>query len=99
MRKSITIPTKPAIVVGTLVLAAGVLTACNDKFEEPFKDAPRNGTDNGAATVIEMPDGFSNASMKCLKIDGKNTGVLLVSAYHGDEKYGSVTAVQSAACK
>jgi hypothetical protein len=81
------------------VVATFSLTAClGDKYTEPYRDAPRNGTDSGPAIVVEMPDGFSNGAAKCLVLNGKRTGVLFVSAYHGDHAYGAVTAVPSKAC-
>jgi hypothetical protein len=80
-------------------VAVASFTACSAKSQEPFKDAPRSGTDSGSAVTVEMPDGFSNAAAKCLVLDGHKTGVLLVSAYHGDHTYAAVTAVPSNYCK
>lgn len=65
-----------------------LLTGCNDKASEPFKDAPRSGKDNGsAADLIRMPDGFSNASTKC------DHGNRLYLAYHGDSAYAAIAVV------
>lgn len=74
---------------GAAAVAALILAGCTDgKFSEPFKDAPRSGTDNGApADLIRMPDGFSNAASKC---DGPNRVYVL---YHGDQPYGSIAVV------
>ncbi|MCM1977173.1 hypothetical protein [Streptomyces sp. G1] len=72
-----------------------VLSGCNEKHSEPFKDAPRSGTDNGApADVIRMPDGFSNAATKC------DHGNRLYIAYHGDSPYAAVAVVaQDPTCR
>ena len=70
-----------AAAVTVLVLVAA---GCSGKASEPFKDAPRSGTDNGApADVVRFPDGFSNWSTKC------DHGHRLYSAYHGDESYAA----------
>lgn len=87
--------------LGVLV-ATGALTACNaDKYVEPFRDAPRtNYSDTGAAEVVEMPDGFSNAATKCLHNDkGQLTGLRITTAYHGDNKYAAVSVVADPTCK
>lgn len=71
--------------VGVLALS---LSACNDKYNEPFKDAPRSGIDNGSPMdTIRMADGFSNVGAKC---DGPNRVYVL---YHGDKGYGSLAVV------
>lgn len=68
-------------------LALLALTGCS-KFAEPYKDAPRSGTENGApADLVRMPDGFSNLATKC------DHGNRIYVAYHGDAAYGSVVAV------
>jgi hypothetical protein len=65
-----------------------LLTGCGSKFEEPYKDAPRSGTDNGkSADLVRMPDGFSNLATKC---DHSNR---LYVVYHGDSAYGTVAVV------
>ncbi|MEU0940364.1 hypothetical protein [Embleya sp. NPDC005971] len=63
------------------------LTACGDKATEPFKDAPRAGTNNSPARIVTNPDGFSNVAAKC---DGPN---MLYVAYHGDNAYAAITVV------
>ncbi len=79
---------------GALALAAVTLTACgSDKASEPFKDAPRASTNRDAATVIEMPDGFSNLATKCVD------GVRYTVVFKNDEKYGSVSTVLDPSCK
>lgn len=79
------------VVAATFGVAAAalLLTGCGDKWSEPFQDAPRKGVNNGPATIITMPDGFNNVSFKC---NGR-TGVYVI--YHGDAKYGAVSAVAS----
>ena len=77
-----------AIAVG-LTVAVGA-AGCGAKFVEPFKDAPRSGVDNGgAADLIRMPDGFSNAATKC------DHGNRVYVAYHGDSAYGAIAVVAS----
>jgi hypothetical protein len=75
---------KAAVVAASVVLGVAVLTGCDNKFSEPFKDAGRSGQDNNApAGVISFPDGFSNWARKC---DGPN---MIYSAYHGDKAYAA----------
>lgn len=74
------------------VIALVTLTACGDKANEPFKDAPRDGSNNDPAVVIEMPDGFSNLATKCVN------GVRYTVAFHGDNHYGSVATVIDPTC-
>ncbi|MCQ1580411.1 hypothetical protein [Streptomyces parvus] len=79
------------IAIGGAIAAvlAVTLTACGDKFSEPFKDAPRSGKENGAPMdLIRMADGFSNVGNKC---DGPNMVYVL---YHADNAYGSLSVVK-----
>lgn len=70
------------------VLGVVSLSACGEKYTEPFKDAPRTGvTNNDPADTITMPDGFSNAATKC---DHGNRVYVL---YHNDSAYGSIAVV------
>jgi hypothetical protein len=73
------------------VLTVAVLTsvvACDSKYSEPFKDAPRSGVDNESPmNVIEGSDGFSNIGWKCVGLDG------VYVAYHGDNKYAAISVV------
>lgn len=81
---------RPPRAIAAVLTAAALLllTGCNDKFSEPFKDAPRSGRDNGSpADLIRMPDGFSNASTKC------DHGNRLYIAYHGDSPYAAIAVV------
>ncbi|NUK20542.1 MULTISPECIES: hypothetical protein [Streptomyces] len=76
-----------AAVAVTAVLVVGA-TACENKFSEPFKDAPRSGVNNGEPMdVIRMSDGFSNVGAKC---DGPNRVYVV---YHSDKAYGSIAVV------
>jgi len=78
------------IIAAVLAAAAtlAVLAGCSAKGTEPFKDAPRSGTDNGnPADLIRMPDGFSNAATKC------DHGNRLYIAYHGDSAYAAIAVV------
>jgi len=64
------------------------LAGCSwDKSTEPFQDAPRNGTNNGPAMVVTMPDGFNNVATKC------DHGNRVYTIYHGNDPYGSVAVV------
>ncbi|MFE3202138.1 hypothetical protein [Embleya sp. NPDC059237] len=83
------IPTPMRSYGGLLVCAALLvgLTACTDKATEPFKDAPRAGTNNAPAEIITNPDGFSNVAGKC---DGPNR---VYVAYHGDHTYAAIAVV------
>lgn len=76
--------------IGVGIAGTGIifLTGCGfQKYTEPFKDAPTSGHDGTPAEVIEMPDGFSNLSTKCVG------GIRYTVIYHGDNKYGSVSVV------
>lgn len=63
--------------------------SCNDnKYTEPFKDAPRSGHDDASPmSVIQMSDGFNNIGVKCVIHDG------IYTTYHGDHPYGSIFIV------
>jgi uncharacterized lipoprotein len=77
-----------ATAAATLLVLA--LAGCDaaDKASEPFKDAPRsNTTNNQAADIVTMPDGFNNLASKC---DGPNR---VYTTYHGDSPYGAVAVV------
>ena len=78
-----------ATAIGVIIGAILALTtACNNKFTEPFKDAPRSGNDNGAPMdVIQMSDGFNNIGFKCVGHDG------IYDTYHGDRAYAAVFVV------
>jgi hypothetical protein len=79
-------------VAGVCALAA---TGCSmDKYTEPYKDAPRSGTNDRPAEVITMPDGFSNVAAKC---DGHDR-VFVV--YKGDANRAAIAVVpNSSACQ
>lgn len=77
-------------------LAAVLLTAgcgLGDKANEPFQDAPRSGTDNGPAVIVNMPDGFSNVATKCVG------DVRISVVFHGNSRYGAVSQVVDPACR
>lgn len=75
-----------------LMIGAGVLTGCGEKFSEPFKDAPRSHQDSGNPTdVIRFADGFSNVGTSCDK-DGNRIYV----AYHGDSPYAAIFVLEDA---
>lgn len=79
---------RTAALVAGLAVAALTLVGCDNKYSEPFKDAPRSGHDNGGpADLVRMPDGFSNAATKC------DHGNRVYIAYHGDEKYAAIAVV------
>jgi hypothetical protein len=54
---------RPAIILGTVVLALSV-SACSS-FAEPWNDAPVDHKDDGPAVIHSMPDGFANFASKC----------------------------------
>ena len=83
------------LALGAALLGAS-LTACgmSEKYTEPWRDAPRASTDNSAATVFTMPDGFGNGATKCLA----GTGVRVTTLYHQDGAYGSVSTILDPAC-
>lgn len=82
--------TLPMKIIPVALITVALTAGCQlggDKANEPFKDAPRNGTNNGPAKVITMPDGFGNAAFKCNGKDGVYT------LYHGNSVYGSIAVV------
>ncbi|GAB1326952.1 hypothetical protein [Streptomyces sennicomposti] len=79
-----------------VTVAALALTGCTDnKYSEPFKDAPRSHVNNNAPMdVVNGSDGFSNVGTKC------DHGNRVYVAYHGDEKYAAVAVVpQDPTCR
>ena len=82
---------KKRIAMLGLLLAAMLscsAAGCDNKYTEPFKDAPRSGHDDmSPMDVIDMGDGFSNLGFKCKGVDG------IYDAYHGDYHYGSIFVV------
>jgi hypothetical protein len=74
-----------------VLLSAG---SCDNKVSEPFHDAPRSAHANSdPATVIEMPDGFSNLATKCIAPGIRGTVV-----FKNDRSYGSVSTVIDPKC-
>lgn len=81
-----------AITAAVLLALGGGLTACGDKFTEPFKDAPRSGKDTGNPTdVVRFADGFSNVGTSCDRYGNR-----VYVAYHGDSAYASIFVLQNA---
>lgn len=79
---------KIVTVIATAVLTLGVLVGCGmDKYQEPFKDAPRGTTNEQPADTITMPDGFSNVATKC------DHGNRIYVVFHQDGPYGAITVV------
>ncbi len=83
---------KKQYVVGAVLAVAittgGVLVGCGAKAQEPGRDAPKvNDHDRTPAKIIEFPDGFSNASVKCVG------GIWMVSAFHGDDNRAAMSAL------
>ena len=76
-------------VLAAICLALALLPGCSEKEKERFQDAPQAEERNDAeATVIEFPDGFSNAAGKC---DGPNYIYVL---FKNNGAYGAITAVK-----
>jgi hypothetical protein len=88
---------RTAAIALTAAILGASLTACgiSEKYSEPFRDAPRENTDNGSATVFTMPDGFGNGATKCLE----GTGVRVTTLYHQDGAYGSVSTILDPTCQ
>ena len=88
-----TIRTKTVAITAAVLLAlGGGLTACGDKFTEPFKDAPRSGKDSGSPTdVVRFADGFSNVGTAC-----DRHGNRVYVAYHGDSAYAALAVIEDA---
>lgn len=75
-------------------VGSAIVSGCGaDKISEPWRDAPRGRTFDGAADVVTMPDGFSNLATKC----GPG-GMRYTVVFHGDSPYGSVSVVLDATC-
>jgi hypothetical protein len=77
---------KRAMYVGVLAVALLLPTGCS-KFQEPFKDAAISQTNDDPATLIRMPDGFSNVAAKC------DSTTRVYTVFHQDGEYGSVAVV------
>lgn len=73
------------VVVGLSVLAG--CAGLGGKATEPFQDAPVSGHNDGAATIVNMPDGFNNVAAKC---EGPNR---VYATYHKDAPYGAIAVV------
>ena len=75
-----------AVVCGAVLV--GGLTACGEKYTEPFRDADRTGKVNSQPVdIIENADGFSNLSTKC------DHGNRIYVAYHSDSPYAAIAVV------
>lgn len=83
------------IIIGGVALtaAAVTLTACNSKYTEQFKDAPRSGANTEPALTIDMPDGFTNVATKCVG------DVRYTVAFHSDGSYAAVSTLLDPLCK
>jgi hypothetical protein len=79
---------KVTLVTVGLGAACLALTACmGDKANEPFKDAPRSGSNGAPALIIYMPDGFPNLATKCVG------GIRYTVAYHANHSYGAISTL------
>lgn len=78
-----------AFAAGMAALLAATLGGCGEnKYTEPWNDAPRKGaiiTD--PVEVIANADGFNNLSTGC------NHGNRWYATYHGDAPYGALAVV------
>lgn len=86
---------KVGVVFATLGLAL-LLSGCDlgeNKYSEPWNDAPRGRMWEGSAEIIVMPDGFGNAATKCGPGQMRYT-----TLYHFDGPYGSVSVVHDPTC-
>lgn len=76
-----------AALLTVTVLGAGAV-ACDNKYAEPFHDAPRSHVNNNSPMdVVNGSDGFSNLGTKC------DHGNRVYVAYHGGSKYAAVAVV------
>ena len=78
------------VFIGLAALAMLTLTGCGEKFTEPYRDAPRGGTNGAPADLVTFPDGFNNVATKC------DHGNRVYVTYHNDAPYGSVAVVPNA---
>jgi hypothetical protein len=77
-----------AAAIGTVLFVTLGASSCDNKYTEPYKDAPRTGvTNDQPADIFTMPDGFSNGATKC------DHGNRVYVVYHGDVAYGSIFVV------
>jgi hypothetical protein len=93
---TITIKRPYAITIIALLAAiatALIISACGNKFSQPFKDSPRSGVVNDQpADIIYMPDGFNNYATKC------DHGFRIWVSYHQDSPYAAVAVAPDKAC-
>lgn len=78
---------KIAAAIAAVALTVSLSSCSLGKMSEPFKDAERSGSNDGPASTITFPDGFSNAATKC------DNGNRVYVIYHADSPYGSIAVV------
>lgn len=89
--------TRHLILLAVTFGLAAVLAACDmdNKYTEPWNDAPRKGAViTEPVEIIANADGFSNMSTGC------NHGNRWYAAYHADNAYAALAVVaQDPSCK
>jgi hypothetical protein len=77
-------------------VAALALVGCgvNNKYTEPYNDAPRGKMYEGPADIIVMPDGYGNVATKC-----GPPGVRITTLFHKDGPYGAIAVTLDPNCR
>jgi hypothetical protein len=83
-----------AIIAGAVLGGTLLLTGCNDKLKEPYKDAGVESRNDQKAVVASMPDGFNNVATKCLV-----PGIRVTVIFHSDSAYGAVDTIADPNCR
>lgn len=68
-------------------------SACTQKQQEQFQDAPTGARDTSAVEVYDNADGYSNWSEKC-----DRHGNRVFVAFHNDGAYAAITAIKDPTC-
>lgn len=87
-----------------LVGVVFALSACDptDSGSQPWNDAAvdkskgSSGVMNGPAVIVNMPDGFSNVSYKCVK-NPDGTWTMFSTVYHKGASYAALAVTPNAA--
>lgn len=73
-----------ALLAAAIALTSAACGMSWDKATERFDDAPRGATNDDAADIVTMPDGFSNLATKC------DHGNRVYVAFKGDDNRAAV---------
>lgn len=81
-----------------VVLATLTVSACS-LSGTTHQSAPAAATDHSPAQVIQMPSGYRNFALKCVKLQGQWFAVASVSdGGSGDNKDGNVSITSAPKC-